>query len=119
MATSQDPVPDFSCYETPPEEPPAYKEGDSWILRISDVKPDLASFIGFPWQECSTITVYITPPCATPDPAGAPFIALNQAALYLKAVSKRALAACVILKDKLENEINAGTMAIKVVFAEC
>ncbi|ETI27049.1 hypothetical protein G647_10148 [Cladophialophora carrionii CBS 160.54] len=119
MTSAQDVPPDFSCYETPPEEPPAYKEGDSWILHISDVKPDLASFIGFPWHECSTITIYIAPPYDTPDPARAPFIALNQAAAYLKAVSKRALAACVILKDKLENEINAGTMAIKVVFAEC
>ncbi|EXJ59838.1 hypothetical protein A1O7_03985 [Cladophialophora yegresii CBS 114405] len=118
MASSEQLPPDFSCYETPPMEPPAYKRGDCWILNISDVKPDLASFIGFPWHQCSTITIYVGPRYETPDRDRAPFIGLNQAAGYLRAVSKRALAACIILRNELTAEINAGTMAIKVVFAE-
>ena len=111
--------PASSQAQAQPSGPPAHKEGDCWILPLKDRIPDPTSLVDFPWRECSTIAIHISPRYDSPDPSQAPMLDLNHAEPYMKAVTNRAVSVSAVLKEVLQEDINAGTMAIKVVFGEC
>jgi hypothetical protein len=95
------------------------RDGDSWILRITEKSPSPMVIMGWPWRECSTITIEIHPHCDTPDPIRAPFVDLGHAYTRMSRISNRVIQLCSILKRQIQPEIAAGTMAIKVIFGEC
>ena len=110
----------------PPREPvsvdaalPAYKDGDCWVLNVTDIIPAPTSLHDVPWRECSTITVNLSPRYDSPDPSLAPMLDMSHAHPYMMAIINRSITVSATLRTILQEDINTGTMAIKVVFGEC
>ena len=77
------------------------------------------SVVDFPWRECSTITVEISPRYDSPDPACAPMLDFNHVYNYMSGIIHRVTTVSAILKGALQEDINQGAMAVKVIFGEC
>ena len=65
------------------------------------------------------VAIHIFPQYDSPDPERAPMIDLTHGQSFMIAITSRAAAVCAVLKNLLQDDVNAGTMAVKVVFGEC
>ena len=98
-----------------------FKRGCCWVLPVDDTIPTVATLEEIPWKECSTVSIHIRPSYYdSPDPQrGPPMINLDRGEPLMAAVTSRVAIACSFLKALLQEDINAGTMAVQVVFEEC
>ncbi|OAP58726.1 hypothetical protein AYL99_07816 [Fonsecaea erecta] len=105
--------------ETVAAEPVLIREGNSWVLYITDKSPNPEPVPDLQWEQCSTIIVRINPLPDSPTGSANPMVDFNHAPTCMTSLVSRVEQVSASMKSKLQDDINAGQKTVQVVFGEC